>query len=166
MIRRPPRSTLFPYTTLFRSVRARVVDAAHAREVHPRDRERGLRRGDRPLDVLAHHPTRRARHEVGVHVRHGLLQHGVYIDVLDHRWADSCSGMMMSTWAPGNGGAPPCKRTSSSHLGTIAVLAVPRPSAILPSPRARYRRIPASPRPPPRAAKRPAPVVSGAPAPP
>src|SRR2546430_15977324 len=25
MIRRPPRSTLFPYTTLFRSVRGRVV---------------------------------------------------------------------------------------------------------------------------------------------
>src|SRR3712207_7232920 len=27
MIRRPPRSTLFPYTTLFRSVRAVVVSA-------------------------------------------------------------------------------------------------------------------------------------------
>src|SRR5256712_4387486 len=26
MIRRPPRSTLFPYTTLFRSVRAREMD--------------------------------------------------------------------------------------------------------------------------------------------
>src|SRR2546426_2895578 len=26
MIRRPPRSTLFPYTTLFRSVRARTAD--------------------------------------------------------------------------------------------------------------------------------------------
>src|SRR3712207_7721849 len=26
MIRRPPRSTLFPYTTLFRSVRATVVE--------------------------------------------------------------------------------------------------------------------------------------------
>src|SRR2546430_12407749 len=28
MIRRPPRSTLFPYTTLFRSLRARNVAAA------------------------------------------------------------------------------------------------------------------------------------------
>src|SRR2546427_6529606 len=27
MIRRPPRSTLFPYTTLFRSLRARVAPA-------------------------------------------------------------------------------------------------------------------------------------------
>src|SRR5258708_27545693 len=26
MIRRPPRSTLFPYTTLFRSIRQRVAD--------------------------------------------------------------------------------------------------------------------------------------------
>src|SRR2546427_9528467 len=30
MIRRPPRSTLFPYTTLFRSL-AEVVNRAHAR---------------------------------------------------------------------------------------------------------------------------------------
>src|SRR3712207_7206711 len=31
MIRRPPRSTLFPYTTLFRSVRARHRDGEPAR---------------------------------------------------------------------------------------------------------------------------------------
>src|SRR2546422_8375493 len=31
MIRRPPRSTLFPYTTLFRSVHARVGHARDAR---------------------------------------------------------------------------------------------------------------------------------------
>src|SRR5256885_13266815 len=36
MIRRPPRSTLFPYTTLFRSVRARRPPAA--RDDHLRDR--------------------------------------------------------------------------------------------------------------------------------
>src|SRR2546425_5510697 len=30
MIRRPPRSTLFPYTTLFRSLRAALDSAAHA----------------------------------------------------------------------------------------------------------------------------------------
>src|SRR3712207_7696651 len=34
MTRRPPRSTLFPYTTLFRS-RARPVDAARPREPQP-----------------------------------------------------------------------------------------------------------------------------------
>src|SRR5690348_18295125 len=37
MIRRPPRSTLFPYTTLFRSVEPvdRGVDDARADRVHP-----------------------------------------------------------------------------------------------------------------------------------
>src|SRR5687768_12512699 len=50
MIRRPPRSTLFPYTTLFRSdraERARVlaadVDVAHAREGRLRE-PRAMRR--------------------------------------------------------------------------------------------------------------------------
>src|SRR5256885_10910419 len=47
MIRRPPRSTLFPYTTLFRSLRA-----AHRRHLatvpHPGPAgRRGARRGDR-----------------------------------------------------------------------------------------------------------------------
>src|SRR5256885_7071170 len=32
MIRRPPRSTLFPYTTLFRSVRAMTAAACQRRE--------------------------------------------------------------------------------------------------------------------------------------
>src|SRR5256886_13614928 len=61
MIRRPPRSTLFPYTTLFRSAQARrealqrvverqarradahrVLDGAHAREIsRTRERPRG-----------------------------------------------------------------------------------------------------------------------------
>src|SRR2546428_9783398 len=30
MIRRPPRSTLFPYTTLFRSVAVQIAQPAHA----------------------------------------------------------------------------------------------------------------------------------------
>src|SRR2546425_8294960 len=36
MIRRPPRSTLFPYTTLFRSRRPDVVLVAGAGKDHPR----------------------------------------------------------------------------------------------------------------------------------
>src|SRR3712207_7534177 len=35
MIRRPPRSTLFPYTTLFRSVRGALEDAVNAPEGIP-----------------------------------------------------------------------------------------------------------------------------------
>src|SRR3712207_8982682 len=42
MIRRPPRSTLFPYTTLFRSVleRLRPVDAAQPERRHAAQRHR------------------------------------------------------------------------------------------------------------------------------
>src|SRR2546422_5564643 len=45
MIRRPPRSTLFPYTTLFRSVdlvEARVPSAVTRREERLRERIRAL----------------------------------------------------------------------------------------------------------------------------
>src|SRR3712207_8690608 len=52
MIRRPPRSTLFPYTTLFRSphVRQRAAGFPQRHEVLPdhRRRERGRGRGRRP----------------------------------------------------------------------------------------------------------------------
>src|SRR2546422_1384496 len=44
MIRRPPRSTLFPYTTLFRSPSARAVVHAPGRRTAP---GRGLRGGGR-----------------------------------------------------------------------------------------------------------------------
>src|SRR5438445_9089375 len=38
MLRRPPRSTLFPYTTLFRSVNALVIRTAmHCGRAHPPD---------------------------------------------------------------------------------------------------------------------------------
>src|SRR3712207_7827712 len=35
MIRRPPRSTLFPYTTLFRSVRVRLTPPSHEGAARP-----------------------------------------------------------------------------------------------------------------------------------
>src|SRR5258708_25560651 len=46
MIRRPPRSTLFPYTTLFRS--AGGVDLLGAGGLHERVDVRGLRHGAGP----------------------------------------------------------------------------------------------------------------------
>src|SRR5207244_11340871 len=45
MIRRPPRSTLFPYTTLFRSGAVEVVWTLEAEGQHGHGQ--GLRRGDR-----------------------------------------------------------------------------------------------------------------------
>src|SRR3712207_8358617 len=58
MIRRPPRSTLFPYTTLFRSdlVGAAEVEQRHLREVDHGDRGAGGL-GDRALDLRAHGRT-------------------------------------------------------------------------------------------------------------
>src|SRR3712207_7747776 len=56
MIRRPPRSTLFPYTTLFRSL-ARHVD--------------GLLHGH--VDVVAHRP---------LHAHLHFLDHGVLADLV------------------------------------------------------------------------------------
>src|SRR5260370_30054973 len=47
MIRRPPRSTLFPYTTLFRSRRATPPVAANSRE-NPRNERRVL-----PLHIVS-----------------------------------------------------------------------------------------------------------------
>src|SRR5438045_6064460 len=47
MIRRPPRSTLFPYTTLFRSERRQLLQHARA-IVAPSLRDRGCRRRPDP----------------------------------------------------------------------------------------------------------------------
>src|SRR2546422_5329047 len=57
MIRRPPRSTLFPYTTLFRSHRQVVGLSAAGREDHLA-RIRAERRGDPALRFLHAGPRR------------------------------------------------------------------------------------------------------------
>src|SRR3712207_7945645 len=59
MIRRPPRSTLFPYTTLFRSHRAR----ARLREDRHKTRARPAARRDRETLPRARVPRRAARLE-------------------------------------------------------------------------------------------------------
>src|SRR5258708_12189010 len=51
MIRRPPRSTLFPYTTLFRS--------GSPRNSRPRERRRSRRGARRPIARAARCPARR-----------------------------------------------------------------------------------------------------------
>src|SRR2546422_7933398 len=49
MIRRPPRSTLFPYTTLFRSLVGRV-DQGYVRAAQD-DPHRRIERPDRPVNL-------------------------------------------------------------------------------------------------------------------
>src|SRR5690242_21520227 len=57
MMRRPPRSTLFPYTTLFRSLVRRAAGAE--REVPARHDPRPLGHVHRPRDPLRRHGERR-----------------------------------------------------------------------------------------------------------
>src|SRR3712207_7492882 len=68
MIRRPPRSTLFPYTTLFRSVRPQLVDAVSD----------GRGGGELQFPPLQGHP--RAQHRPAEHdvpgQRGRLVAHG------------------------------------------------------------------------------------------
>src|SRR5256886_12012061 len=67
MIRRPPRSTLFPYTTLFRSARHTLHEGV---AVRPRDLELTHVRDVEQADGLAHGPMLRRN---PARVRHGHL---------------------------------------------------------------------------------------------
>src|SRR3712207_8283108 len=75
MIRRPPRSTLFPYTTLFRSrPRRRRVD--HARELdgrRPRRDPRARRRASRLTHLHSPHGGRSEEHTSELQSRQYLV---------------------------------------------------------------------------------------------
>src|SRR2546426_9018817 len=62
MIRRPPRSTLFPYTTLFRSRREQQQRQREPQGT-PRDAEQRQSRQARDNEVPFGHPRQRARSE-------------------------------------------------------------------------------------------------------
>src|SRR2546430_11461036 len=55
MIRRPPRSTLFPYTTLFRSAEDRVVVREPDLQTFDVSRDLAEAGADRALDGTGHH---------------------------------------------------------------------------------------------------------------
>src|SRR5947209_15678778 len=67
MIRRPPRSTLFPYTTLFRSQRARSELPL-----------RQLRIGRGPLVLLYIHAGRRDRKSTRLNSSHANISYAVF----------------------------------------------------------------------------------------
>src|SRR3712207_7787431 len=80
MIRRPPRSTLFPYTTLFRSrgqhalerlLAERVQDDLHTRHARPGDR------GERLLDGLDAHAVR-DRKSTRLNSSHANISYAVF----------------------------------------------------------------------------------------
>src|SRR2546429_5300111 len=67
MIRRPPRSTLFPYTTLFRSERQRIEIVDLFAHDHPRRNLPGLRQTDR-----------RDRKSTRLNSSHGYISYAVF----------------------------------------------------------------------------------------
>src|SRR2546422_3943867 len=60
MIRRPPRSTLFPYTTLFRSRRG--AKHVHRDDGETRDGDAAPQRGRRIVDLIAQRRRRSEEH--------------------------------------------------------------------------------------------------------
>src|SRR2546422_8525949 len=91
MIRRPPRSTLFPYTTLFRSVALLPAEASHLGDGHADHADRGqglldvveLERLDDGLDLLHLRPPRESRSRVDrkstrLNSSHGYISYAVF----------------------------------------------------------------------------------------
>src|SRR3712207_7274982 len=89
MIRRPPRSTLFPYTTLFRSVDDAVATLAEGYAVARRDlvrREEALRRdliddllrGDSDLGTLAGRAEPLDRKSTRLNSSHANISYAVF----------------------------------------------------------------------------------------
>src|SRR2546429_810828 len=84
MIRRPPRSTLFPYTTLFRSVRegapgagVRAVRGGRGPARRPGGAQRGAAR--RPLRGGRHgRPAERDRKSTRLNSSHGYISYAVF----------------------------------------------------------------------------------------
>src|SRR3712207_6943204 len=82
MIRRPPRSTLFPYTTLFRSLHRR--DRLHARPEAARDRPRRPRRARAAAGaadeggVPVRHPVRLDRKSTRLNSSHANISYAVF----------------------------------------------------------------------------------------
>src|SRR2546427_8545058 len=81
MIRRPPRSTLFPYTTLFRSLRHRPIAAPetgfHVSNANPELRGHERRR-DRGVDVAVHEHHVRDRKSTRLNSSHSQISYAVF----------------------------------------------------------------------------------------
>src|SRR2546422_7901889 len=82
MIRRPPRSTLFPYTTLFRSCLPTIVAHEHAQRHYAQGRFRAAVRGDVGLGSLPRaeisHRANRDRKSTRLNSSHGYISYAVF----------------------------------------------------------------------------------------
>src|SRR3712207_7799891 len=73
MIRRPPRSTLFPYTTLFRSTDEGLTGLGEARMVNHTDALVGYLAEAGPRHVVGHDPFRSEEHTSELQSRQYLV---------------------------------------------------------------------------------------------
>src|SRR2546430_4521407 len=73
MIRRPPRSTLFPYTTLFRSERERVAAPPEVRQSMPKQSEE---KAARPKVTII--PGRGDRKSTRLNSSHSQISYAVF----------------------------------------------------------------------------------------
>src|SRR5256885_10666232 len=86
MIRRPPRSTLFPYTTLFRSVHGRaqerILDRHHQPDVRPEARRLGERTapatGPADARLPRDHPVGEDRKSTRLNSSHLVISYAVF----------------------------------------------------------------------------------------
>src|SRR5947208_4885438 len=79
MLRRPPRSTLFPYTTLFRSARRpeALDDRADAEHAEPPARgEQGRAEADQPAELRR--GTARDRKSTRLNSSHQIISYAVF----------------------------------------------------------------------------------------
>src|SRR2546430_13493760 len=76
MIRRPPRSTLFPYTTLFRSPRRNAAVGAQRDRIRAA-RPRRRRRAERPLP-RRHASARQDRKSTRLNSSHSQISYAVF----------------------------------------------------------------------------------------
>src|SRR3712207_8738683 len=78
MIRRPPRSTLFPYTTLFRSERHLAVDAAPCGQAELALKRDPRLAGSRELDPVERRPARIDRKSTRLNSSHANISYAVF----------------------------------------------------------------------------------------
>src|SRR2546426_4994554 len=82
MIRRPPRSTLFPYTTLFRSLRA-IARGGYVKKGFFADEQTAIAAGYRPCaaclpDTHARWKARRDRKSTRLNSSHLVISYAVF----------------------------------------------------------------------------------------
>src|SRR2546425_2237070 len=97
MIRRPPRSTLFPYTTLFRSPEEHPPEEARLEHGHGPGLPAGARERDGGTEIgVPQHALRVAR-ALGLHdvdAAQALAAHRLALDLELHAVGDPASGVV------------------------------------------------------------------------